>query len=111
MKEPIKELQAQVIAGDTIILSQDNLVSFTISIECGILTTGMRRLEAKFIGNQDLIDKLIHPSFSIKLSSGNYESLDFGSFKVTEINYIKDTNETTIVAYDLMINAMKKYEK
>lgn len=111
MKEPIKELQAQVVAGDTIILSQDNLVSFTISIECGILTTGMRRLEAKFIGNQDLIDKLIHPSFSIKLSSGNYESLDFGSFKVTEVNYIKDTNETTIVAYDLMINTMKKYEK
>ena len=36
MKEPIKELQAQVIAGDTIILSQDNLVSFTISVECGI---------------------------------------------------------------------------
>lgn len=110
MKEPIKEIQASILIGDQIISSSEDLVSFKVSSSGGILKTAMKKLEGKLIGEYRLIGEIIRTNFSVKTASGNYEPLDFGSFKVTEVNYIKDTNETTFVAYDFMINTMKKYE-
>lgn len=110
MKEPIKEIQASILIGEQIISSSEDLVSFKVSSSGGILKTAMKKLEGKLIGEYRLIGEIIRANFSVKTSSGNYEPLDFGSFKVTEVNYIKDNNETTFVAYDFMINTMKKYE-
>jgi hypothetical protein len=110
MKEPIKEIQASILIGDQIISSSEDLVSFKVSSSGGILKTAMKKLEGKLIGEYRMIGEIIRTNFSVKTASGNYEPLDFGSFKVTEVNYIKDTNETTFIAYDFMINTMKKYE-
>lgn len=109
MKEPIKELQATLEVDNQTISSSGDLASIKVSSTGGLLKTAMKKIEGKLIGEHELVGKIIQANFSVKTSSGNYEPLDFGSFKVTEVNYIKDTNETTFVAYDFMINSMKQY--
>lgn len=109
MKQPVKELQAY-ITGDVSIKSEDDLISFKISCESGLCKTAMRKLEAKYTGEHNLLGQWVHAGFGVKLPSGTFEYLDYGSFLVTEITTVKDTGVTTIVGYDKMINSMKTYE-
>ena len=109
MKSPVKELQAY-INGDVSIKSEDDLMSFKISCESGLCKTAMRKLEAKYTGEHNLLGQWVNVGFGVKLADGTFEFLDYGSFLVTEITTVKDTGITTIVGYDKMINAMKKYE-
>ena len=109
MKQPVKELQAY-ITGDVSIKSEDDLISFKISCESGLCKTAMRKLEAKYTGEHNLLGQWVHAGFGVKLPSGTFEYLDYGSFLVTEITTVKDTGVTTIIGYDKMINSMKTYE-
>ena len=110
MKQPIKELDAY-INGDTNIKSDNDLQSFKISCESGLCKTAMRKLEAKYLGEHNLLGQWVHVGFGVKLPNGTFEYLDYGSFLVTEITTSKDTNTTTIVGYDKMINSMVNYSK
>lgn len=110
MKQPVKELQAYV-TGDTSIKSEDDLISFKISCDSGLCKTAMRKLEAKYIGEHNLLGQWVHVGYGVKLSDGTFEYLDYGSFLVTEITTTKDTGVTNIVGYDKMINSMKNYIK
>lgn len=107
MKSPIKELQAYL--GD--IKSEDDLISFKISCDSGLCKTAMRKLEAKYFGEHNLLGQWVHVGFGVKLFDGTFEYLDYGSFLVTEITTSKDIYTTSIVGYDKMINAMKEYTK
>lgn len=106
MKQPVKELQAYI----SDIKSEDDLISFKISCESSMCKTAMRKLEAKYTGEHNLLGQWVHAGFGVKLPSGTFEYLDYGSFLVTEITTVKDTGITTIVAYDRMINAMTSYQ-
>ena len=110
MKQPVKELDGYImIAENDYIRSSDNLISFKISCEAGMCKTGMRKMEAKYLGNRTLLDQWINIGFGVRLPNGTFEYLDYGSFLVTEITYDKETETTSIVGYDKMINAMKQY--
>lgn len=109
MKEPVKELQAY-ITGDTSIRSGDDLISFKVSCESGLCKTAMRKLEAKYTGEHNLLGQWVHVGFGVKLSTGAFEYLDYGSFLITEITTVKDTGVTTVIGYDKMINSMKNYQ-
>lgn len=108
MKQPIKELQAY-ISGDVSINSEDDLISFKISCDSGMCKTAMRKLEAKYLGEHNLLGQWVHVGYGVKLPTGTFEYLEYGSFLVTEITTVKDTGVTTIVGYDKMINSMKSY--
>lgn len=110
MKEPIKELQAYMTSGDDDIRSEDDLISIKISCESGMCKTAMRKLEAKYLGEHNLLSQWVNVGFGVKLSTGAFEYLNYGSFLVTEISTAKDTGVTTITAYDKMINSMQTYE-
>ena len=111
MTRPIKELDAY-ISGDNIDIRSDNdLIDFKISCEAGLCKTAMRKLEAKFTGSHNLLGQWISVGFGVKLPSGDFEYLDYGSFLVTEITNVKDTGVTTIVAYDRMIRSMTNYNE
>ena len=110
MKAPMKELRAKITYGDTVISDDTDLVSFKVSCETGMCKTAMRKLEAQLIGDYNLLDTWIIPSFGVVLPDKTVEYLSYGSFKVTEIKYAKDTGKTSVVAYDKMINAMKAYD-
>lgn len=110
MKQPIKELDAY-ISGDVIIKSENDLQSFKISCESGLCKTAMRKLEAKYLGEHNLLGQWVHVGFGVKLTNGTFEYLDYGSFLVTEITTSKDTDTTTIVGYDKMVNSMVTYSK
>lgn len=110
MKQPVKELDAYLKVSDTEqIKSEDDLIQFKISCDSGMCKTAMRKLEAKFLGEHNLVGKLIHAGFGVKLPNNTFEYLDYGTFLITEITTSKDTGITEIVGYDLMINAMKGY--
>lgn len=109
MQEPVKELQAFLSYNDVSMRDSDDLVEFKVSCESGLCKTAMRKLEAKYLGEYNLLGKWIHVGFGVKLSSGAFEYLDYGDFLVTEMTTVKDTGETTIVGYDLMIKTMTKY--
>ena len=110
MKQPVKELQAY-ITGDIAIRSEDDLISFKISCDSGLCKTAMRKFEAKYTGEHNLLGQWVHAGFGVKLPSGTFEYLDYGSFLISEITTVKDTGITTVVGYDKMINSMTNYAK
>lgn len=109
MTQPVKELQAYVEGEDHSIRDSDDLINFKISADGGLCKSVMRKLEAKYLGDHNLLGKWVTAGFGVKLASGAYEYLKYGSFLVSELTITKDTGETNIVAYDRMINAMKPY--
>ena len=110
MKQPVKEIRARLTGDDILIEDDGELIQFKISAESGLCKTTMRKLEAKILGSHDLLGKWVHASFGVKLAGGTFEYLDYGSFLITEITQVKDSETTTIVGYDKMINTMKSYE-
>lgn len=111
MKQPIKELDAYIeLADNSKITSATDLISFKISCDSGMCKTAMRKLEAKYLGEHNLLGQWVHVGYGVRLSTGTFEYLDYGSFLITEITTAKDTGVTTIVGYDKMINAMTQYE-
>ena len=111
MTQPVKELQAFLEGESNTIRDSDNLINFKVSGEGGLCKSVMRKLEAKYLGELNLLGQWVSAGFGVKLASGAFEYLKYGSFLVSELTVTKDTGETTIVAYDKMINAMKPYTK
>ena len=111
MTQPIKSLQAYIDAGGQSIRDEDDLISFKVSGDGGLCKSVMRKLEAKYLGGHSILGQWVTAGFGVKLPSGAYEYLNYGSFLVNELTISKDTGETSIVAYDKMINAMKPYDK
>lgn len=109
MKQPVKEIQAFIDAEGTAIRDDDDLVSFKVSCDSGMCKSAMRKLEAKYLGEHNFLGKWVTAGLGVKLASGAYEYLNYGSFLVSELTFTKDTGITTIVAYDKMVNAMKPY--
>lgn len=110
MKQPVKELQAFLDADSVVIRDDDDLISFKVSCDSGLCKSAMRKLEAQYLGEHNLLGKWVSAGFGVKLSSGAYEYLHYGSFLVSELTFTKDTGVTSIVAYDKMVNTMKGYE-
>lgn len=111
MKQPIKEIQAYLDYGDGAIRDSDDLISYKISCDSGLCKTAMRKLEAKYLGDHNLLGKWVRAVYGVRLPSGTFEYLDYGYFLVTELTVTKDTETTSIVAYDKMVNAMTPYDK
>lgn len=110
MKQPVKQIQAYITGTNINIRSDNDLIQFKISADSGLCKTTMRKLEAKYLGEHNLLGQWVHVGFGVKLPSGTYEYLDYGSFLVTEITYTKDTGVTTITGYDSMIRSMINYQ-
>lgn len=112
MTQPIKELDAYIeLVNTNKITSADDLISFKVSCDSGMCKTAMRKLEGKYLGEHNLLGQWVHVGYGVKLPTGAFEYLDYGSFLITEITTVKDTGVTTIVGYDKMINSMKEYSK
>jgi hypothetical protein len=109
MKQPVKELQAYLEGEGHYISDDSDLVSFKVSADGGLCKSVMRKLEAKYLGDHNLLGKWVTAGYGVKLPSGAYELLSYGAFLISELTISKDTEETTVVAYDKMINAMTPY--
>jgi len=109
MKRPVKELDAYINAETEQIKSADDLISFKVSCDTGMCKTAMKKLEAKIVGDHDLVGKWVNAGFGVRLEDSTFEYLDFGSFLITEITTTKDTGITQVVGYDKMISTMVEY--
>ena len=112
MQQPVKELTSylKIVEDDTIISDDEELISFKISCESDLSKSAMRKLEAKYIGNRDILDKWVKAYLGVKLENGEYEYIDYGSFQITEMTYSADTETTNVSGYDKMISSMVRYE-
>ena len=113
MTQSVKELQAYLNYVDVeehSIRDDSDLISFKVSADGGLCKSVMRKLEGKFLGGHNLLGKWASAGFGVKLPSGAYDFLGYGSFLVNELTITKETGETTIVGYDKMILAMKPYD-
>ena len=108
MKKPVKELDAYINTDTESIKSADDLLSFKISCDTGMCKTAMRKLEAKIVGDHDLVGKWVNVGFGVRIDN-NFEYMDYGSFLITEITSTKDTGVTQVVGYDKMISTMVEY--
>ena len=112
MKQPVKELAAYIMVDeDTKITSADDLIQIKVSCDSGLCKTAMRKLEGKYLGQHNLLGKWVHVGFGVKTTDGTFEYLDYGSFLITEITTVKDTEVTTITGYDQMVKSMVTYNK
>lgn len=111
MKQPIKEIQAFIDYDGNSIKDSDDLISLKISCDSGLCKTAMRKLEAKYLGSHNLLGKWVKVGYGVRLLNGTFEYLNFGSFLVTELTVAKDTDTTSVIGYDLMINTMTPYAK
>ena len=111
MKQPIKEIQAFINYDENAITDSDDLISYKISCDSGLCKTAMRKLEANYLGSHNLLGKWVNVGFGVRLPDGYFDLIDYGSFLVTEMTETKDTETTSIVAYDKMVNAMTLYQK
>ena len=57
MKQPVKELQAYLTFEDIDIRDDNDLISFKISCDTNMCKTAMRKLEAKYLGEHNLLNK------------------------------------------------------
>ena len=55
MKQPVKAIQAFMDAGDITLSDEDDLISFKVSCESGLCKSAMRKLEAKYLGEHNLL--------------------------------------------------------
>ena len=63
MKQPVKEIQAFINYDDGVINDADDLISFKISCDSGLCKTAMRKLEAKYLGNHNILGKWVQVGF------------------------------------------------
>ena len=110
MKQPVKEIRAYISSATQTIASENDLISFKVSCDTGMCKSAMRKLEAKYLGEHNLLGEWLNDGFGVRLEDNTFEYLDYGTFLVTEITTTKDTGVTEIVAYDKMVETMKPYE-
>ena len=111
MKQPIKQLKAYIKLEDDSQIADDNLlINFKISCESGMCKTAMRKIEINYIGDTNLLGHTVHAGFGVKLPSGTYDYLDYGSFLITEFTHTKDRGLSKAVGYDMMIKTMVAYD-
>lgn len=111
MTQPVKELQAYLEAEGHSIRDDGDLISFKVSQEGGLGKSVMRKLEAKYFGEHPLLGQWVFAGFGVKLPSGAFEYLSYGSFLISEQTLCKDTGETSVCGFDKMILAMRPYIK
>lgn len=109
MKQPVKELQAFIENDVNVIRDDTDLISYKISGDGGPCTAVMRKFEAKYLGDHNLLGSWVTSGFGVRLPTNDFEYLRYGSFKITETTTAKDTEETSIVGYDRMISSMIAY--
>lgn len=108
IKEPVKEIFAEIETDTGTIKDSDNLKSFKLSTESGLFKTSMRKLAVNFIGEYNsLLDSYINPKFAVKKEPLEY--INFGDFKVVKVEENKENGTSKITAYDKMIETMKPY--
>lgn len=71
--------------------------------------TIMRELDFEAKGNISLIDKTLHFKNGLKVN-GKFEYVDYGNFKVKDIEEVREKETIKVTAYDNMLNFMVDFD-
>lgn len=110
MKANAKELSAYITDNDTIeIRDNDDLKELEIKNEGDFFGTVLRLAKATYFGDYDLLGKEINIYMGVKVGA-SFEYINYGTFLVVQQEKDKETELTTITAYDKMYEMLKMYK-
>lgn len=110
IKSAGRQLKAYINDSGNYIRDDDDLVSLKISSKGDIGKAVMRSAEAIINGEANLLGKWVNLGVGVVLPDTSTEYIDYGTFKVTEQEYRKDTRDTKIKLYDKMYEALIRYD-
>jgi hypothetical protein len=106
MKAPVKTLRARIVTDEEtpqIFASSDNLVCFTYESVGYYFGAAITTVNITLIGTTyNLVGVGVDVSFDVMTASGDWETLDYGVFRVTEQTTNLEKGMTTIKALGLM---------
>ena len=113
-EQPVKQWHAYItddlgIYADEI-TDLDDLKSLKIIAESSLLRTVMRQAEAYYFGSHDYLGLYVNLGLGIVLADDSTEFIDYGKFKVIELENIIETEETKIKMFDKMYEALQLYD-
>lgn len=79
-----------------------------ISFETALFKSTTRQIELEIKNNENIIDKEFKTHYGL-LINGDFEYIDYGTFKVTECEEVIKENKIKATAYDNMVKFMIKY--
>lgn len=81
----------------------------TISFQGDLFKTIMREIDLEIKNNENIIDKEINAKYGLYVN-GNFEYINYGTFKVTECEEVIKENKIKATGYDNMVKFMIKYD-
>jgi len=91
------------------ITNADDLKNWTIKANGYMFQTILREATAVYWGDVSLKGKHVNLGFGVKLADTSIETVDMGTFYVTDEVEDKDTEQVTATMYDKMYEALKSY--
>jgi hypothetical protein len=110
IKSAGRQFKAYINDSGTYIRDDDNLVSLKLSAKGDIGKAVMRSGEAIIAGEVGLLGRWVNIGFGVVLPDTSVEYIDYGSFKVVEQEYRKDTRDTKIKLFDKMYETSIRYD-
>lgn len=111
IRSATKQMKAYLYDSDAdeYIRDDDDLISIKISAAGAICKSVMRMAEVKYVGSHDYLGKYVNLGIGVVLEDTSVEYIDYGKFKVTEVNTQKGSDVITLKLYDQMYEALQQY--
>jgi len=110
IKSEGRQLRAYLKQGITQLTESDDLQSLDIIAEGGLCTTVMREANATHFGTYTFLDTDVNLGIGVVLPDTSVEYIDYGTFKVVEVEQNVGSGVSSIKMYDKMYDAMQRFE-
>lgn len=110
MKTSGRSMKAYLNFGDGgTITESDDLQTLSMVSEGGLCRTVMRKATATYFGTHDYLDSIASIGIGVVLPNTTTEYIDYGHFKVVEVEQNIASGVSTAKMYDKMYDAMQRF--
>lgn len=110
LKESSRQLKGYIDYGDNIIRDDDDLISLKISWKANFTTAIIRVAQATYKGGHSLLNQYVELGIGAVLPDNSTEYIDYGSFKVVEVETNEASEHITAKMYDKMYDSLIPYD-
>lgn len=105
-----RQLRAYITDGVDQITESDDLQTIRLKASGSICKTVMREASATYFGTHSYLDSTVNLGIGVVLPSTSVEYIDYGEFKVVEIEQNIGSGVTSAKMYDHMYDAMQRWD-
>lgn len=110
VKADSKKVYATVTDGLDPITENDDLQSLKIFANGDFARTAIKELKCTYFDSHGYLDSDVNVKIGAELADESIEYIDYGDFKIVEVNESKDKETTTIKGYDKMYESLQNYD-